>query len=186
MASSWQSAKVDGSDMPLYLSVPESGGPVPGVVVDLTGNASDQVFTDADGNYLFTGLPADGAYFVTPSNQNFGFTPSDASIGALIADVGNVNFTQIAPTAASVSVSGRVLSAEGRGLSHVTVSIADPNGNVRSVHTNTFGYYRFDQVEVGMTYLIGVRSKRYQFENPDRAVSVQDELTDVDFIALPE
>jgi carboxymethylenebutenolidase len=33
MASSWQSAKVDGSNMPLYLSVPESGGPVPGIVV---------------------------------------------------------------------------------------------------------------------------------------------------------
>lgn len=33
MASSWQSANVDGSPMPLYLSVPESGGPVPGIVV---------------------------------------------------------------------------------------------------------------------------------------------------------
>jgi len=33
MPSSWQSAKVDGSNMPLYLSVPESGGPVPGIVV---------------------------------------------------------------------------------------------------------------------------------------------------------
>ena len=33
MASSWESAKVDGSDMPLYLSVPASGGPVPGIVV---------------------------------------------------------------------------------------------------------------------------------------------------------
>jgi carboxymethylenebutenolidase len=33
MASSWENAKVDGSDMPLYLSVPASGGPVPGIVV---------------------------------------------------------------------------------------------------------------------------------------------------------
>jgi carboxymethylenebutenolidase len=33
MPSSWQSTKVDGSNMPLYLSVPESGGPVPGIVV---------------------------------------------------------------------------------------------------------------------------------------------------------
>src|SRR5437879_9636256 len=33
MPSSWQSANVDGSNMPLYLSVPESGGPVPGIVV---------------------------------------------------------------------------------------------------------------------------------------------------------
>src|SRR5947209_19278212 len=33
MASSWESVKVDNSSMPLYLSVPESGGPVPGIVV---------------------------------------------------------------------------------------------------------------------------------------------------------
>lgn len=33
MASSWQNVQVDGSKMPLYLSTPESGGPVPGIVV---------------------------------------------------------------------------------------------------------------------------------------------------------
>jgi carboxymethylenebutenolidase len=33
MANSWESARVDGSNMPLYVSVPESGGPVPGIVV---------------------------------------------------------------------------------------------------------------------------------------------------------
>ncbi len=33
MVSSWESVKVDGSDMPLYWSVPESGAPVPGIVV---------------------------------------------------------------------------------------------------------------------------------------------------------
>src|SRR5437764_13914721 len=33
MTSTWESAKVDGSDMPLYLSVPASVRPVPGLVV---------------------------------------------------------------------------------------------------------------------------------------------------------
>jgi carboxymethylenebutenolidase len=33
MTSSWESVRVDESNMPLYASVPESGGPVPGVVV---------------------------------------------------------------------------------------------------------------------------------------------------------
>ena len=33
MASSWEHVRVDDSDMPLYASVPESGGPVPGIVV---------------------------------------------------------------------------------------------------------------------------------------------------------
>jgi hypothetical protein len=33
MASSWESVKVDESNMPLYASLPERGGPVPGIVV---------------------------------------------------------------------------------------------------------------------------------------------------------
>jgi carboxymethylenebutenolidase len=33
MPSSWENLKVDGSAMPLYVSVPVSGGPVPGIVV---------------------------------------------------------------------------------------------------------------------------------------------------------
>src|SRR6266536_5953546 len=33
MPSSWENVKVDSSSMPLYASVPESGGPVPGIVV---------------------------------------------------------------------------------------------------------------------------------------------------------
>ena len=33
MASSWKNVQIDGGDMPVYCSVPESGGPVPGIVV---------------------------------------------------------------------------------------------------------------------------------------------------------
>ena len=33
MANSWENIKVDESGMPLYVSVPERGGPVPGIVV---------------------------------------------------------------------------------------------------------------------------------------------------------
>jgi len=33
MASTWESVPVDGNKMPLYSSLPESGGPVPGIIV---------------------------------------------------------------------------------------------------------------------------------------------------------
>src|SRR5919109_1466905 len=33
MTSFWESIKVDESNIPLYVSVPERGGPVPGIVV---------------------------------------------------------------------------------------------------------------------------------------------------------
>lgn len=33
MTSSWENVKIDGSSMPVYLSLPEGGGPVPAIVV---------------------------------------------------------------------------------------------------------------------------------------------------------
>jgi hypothetical protein len=91
----------------------------------------------------------------------------------------------LAPTAAPVSISGRVTAANGRGISGVRVSITDQSGNVRFALTNAFGYYRFDEIEAGQTVVISITSKRYVFANPTRVLSIQDELADVDFIAEP-
>jgi hypothetical protein len=85
----------------------------------------------------------------------------------------------LAPTAANVTVSGRVF-AEGMGLRNAIVTITGPTGVLRSARTNSFGYYRFD-VEVGRTYVISVGAKQYQFT--PRTISVTDELADIDFIA---
>ncbi len=82
---------------------------VAGVTVSLDGSATDEVLTDAGGNYLFSDLPADGNYFVVPFNGGLSFSPGQHAISALTSDVGELNFTVFAPTAASVSVGGRVL-----------------------------------------------------------------------------
>ena len=87
------------------------------------------------------------------------------------------------PTAAQVSISGRVTTAEGRGVRNAFVSLIDSNGAMRSTLTGPRGYYRFDDIEAGQTVVISVRSRRFQFT--PRSVSVQDELADVDFIAEP-
>jgi hypothetical protein len=92
----------------------------------------------------------------------------------------------LAPTAANVSVSGRVLSAQGHGIRNARVTLTDANGATRTAITSSFGYYRFDEVEVGQTYIVGVRSKRYQFSNQTQVVFVGDEITDLTFNALPE
>ena len=86
-------------------------------------------------------------------------------------------------TAAGVSVSGRVTTAEGRGVRNATVVITDAQGVSRRVTTTTFGAYNFDDVEVGQNYIISVNSRRYQFT--PRVLNVMDQLTDVDFVAEP-
>jgi hypothetical protein len=87
------------------------------------------------------------------------------------------------PTAAAVSVSGRVTTSNGLGVSKAVVSITDPNGNTRSALTSSFGYYRFDNVTAGRTYVIGVISKRFSFT--PQTLPVNDNLASVDFVALP-
>ena len=93
---------------------------------------------------------------------------------------------QLAPSASTVSVGGRVLTSDGRGISKARISITASNGETRQAITNSFGYYNFDEIHVGETYIISVSHKRYQFVNQTQVVFVGDEITDLNFNALPE
>lgn len=85
-----------------------------------------------------------------------------------------------APTAANASVSGRILTAEG-GLRNARVILTDLRGNSRTVSTGTFGYYRFDNVAVGETYIVSVVSKRFTFAS--QVISVMDHVSELNFTA---
>jgi hypothetical protein len=96
---------------------------------------------------------------------------------------GGVAVQSFVPTAATVSIGGRVLTQSGRGVSNARISLTDQNGETRSVMTNPFGYYRFKEVESGATYVFNVFSKRYTFA--PQAVTVTEELRELNFIAEP-
>jgi hypothetical protein len=87
------------------------------------------------------------------------------------------------PTASMVSVGGRVRTAQGSGIRNVIVSLTDASGAIRTAQTGSFGYFRFDGVAVGETYLISVAAKRFAFAQPTIIRSVQEEIADLDFIA---
>ena len=86
-----------------------------------------------------------------------------------------------APTAAEVSVGGRVTISKNRELSNAVVYLTDSNGATRSARTNQFGYYRFNEVESGETYMLNVSSKRFTFV--PQIVSVMDEINNLNFAA---
>jgi hypothetical protein len=88
-----------------------------------------------------------------------------------------------APTAANVSISGRVLTANGNGIRNVFLTLTNGNGVVRSTQTSSFGYFRIENVEVGQTYILSISSKKYIFADTTRIVSVQDEIIDLNFMA---
>ncbi|MBP6212249.1 MAG: hypothetical protein KA447_04340 [Pyrinomonadaceae bacterium] len=92
---------------------------------------------------------------------------------------------ELSPTAANVSVGGRVITAAGNGIGKTVVTLTDQSGNARIVLTNAFGYYRFENVEAGQTYIIAAQSKRFQFTNPTQIISVKSDVTDADFVSSP-
>jgi hypothetical protein len=85
----------------------------------------------------------------------------------------------LTPTAAGVTVSGRVRAAGGAGLRNATVVMTDENGETRRVTTNSFGSYVVNDVPAGHSYIMGVESRKFRYAT--RVVQVSDTLTDVDF-----
>lgn len=93
----------------------------------------------------------------------------------------------LAPLAAMVNIGGRVTKADGvQGLPRVDVTLTG-GGLTRPVvlRTNPFGYYNFQNLEVGQTYILTVSSKQYTFSVPTRVVTAEDNVTDLNFFANP-
>lgn len=67
------------------------------------------------------------------------------------------------PTPAPVSVSGRVIAPNRRGLSNALVNLIEADGTVHTVRTTAFGYYRFNDITAGQTVTVTVNSKRFNF-----------------------
>ena len=57
----------------------ETGLPVEGAVIRLSGTQNRKTITDANGNYNFLEVETNGFYTVTPSRVNYNFNPSNRS-----------------------------------------------------------------------------------------------------------
>ena len=90
--------------------------------------------------------------------------------------------TLLAPTAASVSFGGRVLSGS-RGVMNAVVTLTDQFGAPRQTRTNFFGYYRFTEVPAGAIYIVNVKAKGHQFAPQVR--NINEDIADFNFSALP-
>ncbi len=88
--------------------------------------------------------------------------------------------TTVGPSAAQVGVSGKVTN-QGNGIGGAKVTITDSSGLSRSTVSSPLGYFRFDGVTTGESYLVQVSSKRYRFSS--RIVTINDSVSDMDFEA---
>jgi hypothetical protein len=91
--------------------------------------------------------------------------------------------TPLAPTAAHVSISGRVLGADLRGVANARVTVTGPDGQIRRGLTNAFGYFSVEDLIAGQNYLVEVTSKRFTYA--PRIAHAVDDVIDFDFVPVP-
>ncbi len=129
------------------------------------------VTTNGSGNATFTFVPP----ITLPTNQFVVATATNTN-----GDTSEFSQNrQIAgPLAANVNIQGRVLSNDGRAISKATLTLVEPNGNIRYAMTNPFGYFQFLEVPAGETYTLNVSSKTYDFIPSVFIINLSEEIND--------
>ncbi|HEX8734125.1 MAG TPA: S8 family serine peptidase [Pyrinomonadaceae bacterium] len=151
-------------------------------LLDPTGHII--AYDDNSGGGTNARIPASGS-LILPSTGSYTIlaTKFGASRAPEAPQNGNYQLAMLAPTAAAVSVGGRVLTASGAGAANARVLLTNPSGETRAAITNSFGYFRFVNVAAGADYLFEIRHKRYSFA--PRVVDVSEELNELNFTAEP-
>ncbi len=154
-----------------------TGGPLNGralTIPNRTTHAGDVDATDSDAT-----LVTNPAGSPTGSFPVISVTTGGPGVNNHTLDVG----FSMTPTAAAVSVSGQVLTSDGRGIRNVQMRLELADGTVKTAITGPFGYYRFDGVASGQTGVIAASAKHFTFIEPVRPVKISDELSNINFIA---
>lgn len=91
---------------------------------------------------------------------------------------------QASPSAARANVSGRAVTADTyTGISGAVLTLLDAQtGETRTVRTNQFGYYSFNDIEVDRFYVMTISHRRYSFSQATRAFTLRENLMDENFI----
>jgi hypothetical protein len=101
---------------------------------------------------------------------------SDLSSSAVIANI-------LQPTAAGVSIDGRIIQRDGAGIRNATVSLMTADGQVFKTVSSAFGMYHFDGITSGQSVVVSVMGRRYTFSPSVRFVLVNDTVGGLDFVA---
>lgn len=127
------------------------------------------------------GVPANGVWSLYVFDDGGGGTPAGTMAQGWTL---NVTVNDIPVTAAGVSVQGRVVNSEGRAISNVKVGMLDQSGRTWYALTNPFGYFNFENVPSGETYVFSVKAKGYQPTSVAREVN--EDVSDLVITLQPE
>lgn len=111
-------------------------------------------------------------------NCTFNFGALNASITG-VSEFSPWTVAENAVTAASSSISGRVLNSNGFAQNRAKVLVTDQSGQTVTATTNNFGNYTVDGLRAGETYIVNVIAKQAQYAT--RIVTLNEDATNIDF-----
>ncbi len=134
---------------------------------------------------VFIQTPAAGVWTIEVIAAELNQDGRPETAGVVDADFALVasGILQLSPTPAPVSVGGRVLTTGGLSIANAQLRLTDEGGNVRTALSGPFGYFKFDGVPVGQNYTVSISAKRYNFVPSSIVRTVNENISDVDFIA---
>jgi hypothetical protein len=94
---------------------------------------------------------------------------------------------ELAPTSAPASVTGYVSNSSGRAVRNARITLTDHNSGRRlSAITNSFGYYTFTDLALTHMYTVTAQEdKRMEFTPGSRTFTLDGDIFDINFIAIP-
>lgn len=84
---------------------------------------------------------------------------------------------EVAPTAATASIAGQVLRADQSAISGARLVLSDMSGMEVNAVSSPLGYFRFDNVEVGKTYILTTSAKNFIFAPSSILINLTDGIT---------
>lgn len=89
------------------------------------------------------------------------------------------------PTAAELWLGGRIMDANGMPIRGITVQMYRVStGETSTSNSSTFGYYVFRGLTAGETYVVNVASRQFRFDPPSQMVTIVDNISDLNFVAI--
>jgi hypothetical protein len=118
-------------------------------------------------------------------DDNGAITPIERSASTVIGQVaGGWGLEFAAPTAGEVSLSGAVVTTDGRGVTNARISVTGGDLTTpKTAITGRRGSYVIDGLTAGETYVVTVASRRFTFTEPSRVITLTDSLTGINFVA---
>ncbi len=154
----------------------QSGAPLSGVTVTLSGSQSVTMLTGADGKYSFARLPTSGVYTVTAVHQFYTMVDPAETITTPNGDR-TFDFNAVRKL---YDITVRTTNPQGNALAGVAVSLTGEQ-QAQGV-TDASGATTFHAVPAGGTYTLTPVKEHYTFAPPSLATGVLQSSQTVNFV----